>query len=319
MSDQRKNALWGAFLIILGGLFLVETLGFLPAFAPLFWVVSFGLVSLFFAYLFWSKGSEEWWWLIPMCVTAGLALTVLLGMTAANGLWTGALFMGFVSLPFWLIYLLKRQEHWWALIPAWVTAVLTLIILVSERWSGEMIGALLMWGIALPFIVIYVRNQEHWWALIPGFVMTAMGVVILLASRGPGVAIGAFMMLMLALPFFAVFFFAEKQWWALIPAGIFTTLALIIPLAAGYEETFFGERLVATVLFLGFATPFAWLWWRSNRYPTNWAKYPAVGLVIVALAALALGSTLADGWPLIFILIGGWLLVDNVRQPTLKS
>jgi hypothetical protein len=124
----------------------------------------------------------------------------------------------------------------------------------------------------------------------------------------------------MALPFFAVYFFSKGQWWAIIPAGILTTIALIVPIATGVEDgdTFTG-RLVAAILFLGFALTFGWLWWRRDVYPTAWAKYPAVSLIIAAVVTLVFGTIIENVWPVILIVMGGWLLYSNLRQPQLKS
>jgi hypothetical protein len=116
-----------------------------------------------------------------------------------------------------------------------------------------------------------------------------------------------------------VFFFTKGQWWAIIPAGILTTLALIIPFAASAEGNTFTGQLVAFVMFMGFAVPFAWLWLQRGIYPTAWAKYPAVGFVAAAVITLALGRVLESGWPILLIVIGAWLLYDSFHQPKLKS
>ncbi|MBK9053631.1 MAG: hypothetical protein IPL78_22835 [Chloroflexi bacterium] len=54
-------------------------------------------------------------------------------------------------------------------------------------------------------------------------------------------------------------------------------------------------------------------------YPTAWAKYPTVGLLAAAVVTLALGSILENSWPIALIVIGIWLLYDNMHQPKLKS
>jgi hypothetical protein len=319
MSNKQNNLIWGLVLIVLGGLFLVESLGFIPDFSQAFWAVTLGLACLFFVAVFVYGGAKHWGWLFPIFISGGLSLMIGLSFTDINETWIGALFMASVSAPFWTIYLLNRENHWWALIPGWVTAVITLIILVSERWSGETIGALVMWSIALPFIAVYLRNRQHWWALIPGFIMASIGVVVLLSNRGTEAIIGSFMMVVMAVPFLAVYFFSKGQWWAIIPAGIFTTLAFIIPFATGIEEgdTFAG-RLVAVMILSGFAVPFGWLWWRQDVYPTAWAKYPVGSLVIAALITLLFGLVMEIAWPIILIVVGGWLLYNNLHHPQLK-
>ena len=320
MSNKQNNLIWGIVLIVFGGLFLVESLGLIPEFSQAFWAVTLGLVCLFFVAIFVYGGARHWVWLFPIFISGGLSLTIGLSFTDINGTWIGALFMASVSAPFWIIYLLNREEHWWALIPGWVTAVVAFTALVAERWTGESIGALIMWSIALPFIVVYLRNRAYWWALIPGFIMAGMGVVVLLSNRGAEAVIGSFVMIVMAVPFLAVYFFTKGQWWAIIPAGFFITLAFIIPFATGIEggDTFAG-RLVAVLILLGFAVPFGWLWWRQEVYPTAWAKYPAGGLVIAALVTLLFGSVMETVWPIILIAVGGWLLYNNLHQPKLKS
>ncbi len=319
MSDQRNKLIWGVVLIVLGGLFLIQTLGLIPEFSQTFWAVSLGLACLFFVVVYVYGGKTHWGWLFPIFITGGLSLAAALSFTTLNPIWIGALFMACISAPFWIIFLFNRQDNWWALIPGWVTAVLTLIILVSEQWAGETIGAIVMWSVALPFIVVYFRNREHWWALIPGFIMGGMGVVVLLASQSAEEVVGTFVLLMMALPFLAVFFFVKGQWWAIIPAGFFLTTALMVPFAAAAESNNLTGRLIGAFFFLGCAVPFAWLWWRHDVYPTAWAKYPTVGLVAAAVVTLALGSILENSWPIALIVIGIWLLYDNMHQPKLRS
>lgn len=318
MSDKRNNLVWGVVLVLLGGLLLIQNLGIIPEFSEGVWAIILGAACIFFIAIYLLNGTENWGWLFPIFITGGLALTAALSLTNVNPIWVGAAFMASASVPFWIVYLFNRKEHWWALIPGWATAILTLIILVSNVWSGEIIGALVMWAIALPFIFVYLRNREHWWALIPGFIMAGLGVVVLMTSRGAEAIIGTFVLLVIAAPFFAVFFFTKGNWWAIIPAGIMATLALIVPFAAGVEDDSFEARLVAVFMFLGFSIPFGWLWLRRSIYPTTWAKYPAAGLIVAAIVTLALGTVIENGWPIILIVIGAWLLYDNMRQPKLK-
>jgi hypothetical protein len=305
-------------LILLGSLFLVQNLGLIPEFSEGVWAIILGAACLFFIAIYLMSGIENWGWLFPIFITGGLALSAALSLTTINPIWIGAAFMASVSVPFWIVYIFNRKEHWWALIPGWATAVLTLIIFVSDIWSGEIIGSLVMWAIALPFIFVYFRNREHWWALIPGFIMAGMGVVVLMASRSAEEIIGTFVLLTIAAPFAAVFFFTKGNWWAIIPAGILTTLGLIVPFASRIEGDSFEARLVAVFMFFGFSVPFGWLWLRRSSYSTVWAKYPAVGLIVAALVTLALGTVIENGWPIILIVIGAWLLYDNLRQPKLK-
>jgi hypothetical protein len=318
MKVQQNNWIWGIVLIVLGGLFLLESLGYIPNFAPMVWSAVFAVGSLFFFVMYFRNGLSEWGWLFPAMILGGLAIVIALADANVEGTWIGALFMACVSVPFWVGYGVDRQENWWAAIPGWVTAVLTLIILFSNQVAGELIGTLVMWSIALPFFVVYLTNRQHWWALIPGFVLGMVGLVVLLSNQVGGEWIGTLVMFAIALPFFAVYLYSRKQWWALIPAGILATIGLIVPFASQIEPDNTSARLVGVVLFLGMAAPFAFLWWRQKEYLTDWARYPAVGLILFALLTLVFGNQVETMWPVLLIGIGLWLLYNNSYRPKLK-
>jgi hypothetical protein len=139
----------------------------------------------------------------------------------------------------------------------------------------------------------------------------------LLVSQTAEETIGTFVLLVLAFPFIAIYLFT-KNWWAAVPAGVLTTLALMVPFAIGIQGNTLESRLLSAAMFLGFAIPFAWLWWRRNLFPTAWTKYPAAGLLAAAIVALAPGMLIQSSWLTFVIVFGAWLLYDNLRQPKLK-
>ena len=317
MKQKRNNLIWGIALILFGGVYLLENLGLIPEFAPTVWGVVFAGVSLVCLVIYLTSGWREWGWLFPLFIFAGLAAVIFLGEAGIEGLWIGALFMAAMALPFWLVFLIDR-ENWWALIPGWVFAVLTAVILLSDSIAGETLGALVMLGIGLPFLIVFLVNRSHWWALIPAFILCGIGLALLVNFKSDE-WIGMVILLVIGLPFFFVYFNNPKQWWAVIPAGIMTTLGIIVPLSGLIESETWGPRLIAGVLFLGMAVPFAFLWLRRDRYPTSWARYPALGLLVLGLLALLFGPDMEWIWAVALILTGGWLLVRNARQPKLKG
>lgn len=318
MFNKKDSLIWGGVLIVLGLLLLVDSLSLVPDFSPLVWAFIMGVMCLAFTALYLYRGKDNWGWYFPIFISGGLTVSAVMRWFELESLWIGASFMALISLPFWLTYLVDRTNNWWALIPGWATAVIALIVLVGEKWQGETVGALVMWAIALPFLFVYMRNRQHWWALIPGFITAGIGVVVLMTGQRQEDLIAVIVLLVIAAPFVAVYFLAREQWWAIIPAGILTTLAIIVPFASRIEGDTSDERLVAVVMFLGFSVPFGWLWFRRERFQTGWAKYPAVGLLAASLFTLALGTVIQNSWPIILILVGVWLLIDNFRQPKLK-
>ncbi len=317
MKNKRSNLIWGLALILFGGVYLLVNLDVIPDFSPTVWSVVFAVVSLVSLVIYLTSGWQEWGWLFPIFVPGGLAAVIFLSESEVVGLWIGALFMASIALPFWLIFLINR-ENWWALIPGWIFSVLTAVILLSESAAGEILGALVMLGIALPFFIVFLVNRKQWWALIPAFILGGIGL-ILLFSRGQGEWIGAMILFAIGLPFLFVYLRRPDQWWAVIPAGIMATLAIIVLLSGLIESETWGPRVIAGVLFWGMALPFAFLWLRRDRYPTRWASYPALGLTVLGLLALIFGSDLEWIWAVALIVTGGWLLLKNARQPKLKS
>lgn len=325
MSKRRVDLIWGLVLVVLGGLFLGETMGWIPELTAVLWAGIFGVASVMFFVTFLVRGLDEWGWLFPAMATGAVAVIIALAEFGFDGPWLGSLMLWAVSLPFWVVFASNTKANWWTLIPGWVTAVIGFVVLLADRVPGEWIGALIMFAIALPFFVVYLRDRKQWWALIPGFVLSVVGVVVVLSTKAPEEMVGFIMVGAVSLPFFFVYFRSRDNWWALIPAGIIGSVALIALMSALTEgsDLFSGEPLLSQMqgglLFLGWAATFGVLWLQRKQYPTGWAKYPAGVLLLMALVFGVLGPQSQTMWAVMLILAGVWLLVDNMRRPTLKS
>jgi hypothetical protein len=143
-------------------------------------------------------------------------------------------------------------------------------------------------------------------------------------------------MFMFALPFFVVYFLSKKSWWAIIPAGVFTTIGLVslLDVLIPHQEY---ARLPNTmswgvytwVLFLGFAATFGVPWLRHKTEHTDWAKYPALGFLALAVLFLVLGERFQEFWlASVMFVVGGLFLLAildkkvltiNQRTPEIKA
>jgi hypothetical protein len=217
------------------------------------------------------------------------------------------------SAAFVVSYFLAGTKKWGWLLPAFVFAGMAVDFSTElyHTFLSQINGVPIMIAVALWFLTGFLIDRKRWGLLIPAYILVIAAVeteinTILSPSilRGQSVPLllafssGAGMMIMLALPFFVVYGVSKKSWWALIPAGAFTSIAVIIVLPfliSDEHNTQFG--LYSGVLCLGLAAIFGILWLRRKTEPTDWAKYPAAGLLVLSILAFILGdawNTLSD-------------------------
>lgn len=102
---------------------------------------------------------------------------------------------GNVQLPFWafafgllgvifLVTFVSDRRQWWALIPGCIMLGLSVIIVNSENefLPEAQAGALFLFSIGLPFLLIYLVDRRQWWALIPGGVLTVIALLTMVLS-----------------------------------------------------------------------------------------------------------------------------------------
>ena len=315
MNAKYINLIWGLALVVAGGIFMAQNMGYLDEISPLFWIAFFtGLSLLFFASYF-MTGVKNWGWLFPALGSAAIALTISLDQAGHHGSYVGAPIMAAGAIPFIVAYGMDIRKHWWALIPAWVLGVLTVIIIIAETVPGEFIGMLVLFSIGLPFLMVYLTDRSRRWALIPAGILLVIGLIPPLTLGFEGDSMGPVIMFLFALPFFAVYIWSPRSWWALIPAGFFASIGLAVLMTLG-DRTFGVKEssLVGGVLFAGWALTFLALWLIRSTHPTAWAKYPALGLAVMAVIAFGFGTSgLELVWPVAIIAVGAFLLYAAFR------
>jgi hypothetical protein len=258
-------------------------------------------------YVGFALDRKAWGLLIPAWVLSVLAI-VTLTADLVEGSLVGSLFLYAVAAPFLVVYL-RNRLRWWSLIVAWVMFVLGTITLLSDHINGNLVGAMFLYSVALPFLVVYLFNRTLRWALIPAAALAVVGTLPLLASVASGDWMGAAVMLLFSAPFFFVYFRWPEHWWALIPGGVFASIGLVVMLGmlVPRNQPVF-EGLLNGILLLGLSLTFGALWLLRGSWPTAWARYPAIGLLIAAVLAGFSGGISALFWAGA-LLVGGIVLV----------
>ena len=254
----------------------------------IFWCVVFLLagVGLLTGYIDFQEIPDQTWFIVEIVVSAAFVVT----------------------------YFLAGTNKWGWLLPAFVLAGMA-VDLSSELYHtllSQLNGVPIMIGIALWFLTGFLIDRKRWGLLIPGYILIIAAIETVINTLiVPSIlhgennvsfllafSSGAGLMFMLALPFFVVYFVSKKSWWALIPAGSLTSLGLAIALnflIQDKQNTHVG--IFTGVLLLGLSITLGILWLRRKTQPTDWAKYPAAGLFVLAILAFILGNswnTLSD-------------------------
>jgi hypothetical protein len=195
----------GLFLVVGGGLFLLQNLNVIPA-SDIFWGLAFLVAGLVFLYVYLAD-RLHWWALIPGFSLLGIGATIALAELAPDiaDVAGGALVLGGISLGFWVIYL-TDIDRWWAVIPGGVLLTLAIVTLTDMFGAPFDGGGIFFLGLGATFLLLWVlpnRGRKMGWALIPAVVLLAMGLLLSAASASlinyvvPGlfILIGAFFLL----------------------------------------------------------------------------------------------------------------------------
>jgi hypothetical protein len=171
MKKLDPSIVGGLILILAGGLFLLQTLGYLDNVGDVFWGALFLAAGLLFLFAF-VTGS--WWGAIPGCILAGIGALILL--PDSLDLYGGALFLGSISLAFWLVFLTAPRERWWALIPAGVLTTLAVVTFLPDMIGDMATGGIFFFGLALTFLLVALLTGMRW-AYYPAAALALVGLL----------------------------------------------------------------------------------------------------------------------------------------------
>lgn len=258
-------------------------------------------------------------WGVVLILVSALLLAEALGYVSFNSVsdreW--AIAIGVVSGALFLTYLLSGVRRWGWLFPALGCAAIALAIwMKKEGVADSLIGVPILASLALPFYVGFVLDRRRWGLLILAAILTEVAILISSERFLEEDWGGAIFMFMFALPFLVAYLWSKRNWWAAIPAGFFATVGLVVLL-----ETFVPHQTYPAlpnhlsigvfiwVMFLGFAAMFGLVWLRRKSASTDWAKYPAAGLLALSMLALLLGEHFQEVWLAVVTLVAGATLL----------
>lgn len=320
MKSRLINIFWGIVLVGAGTIFYLRELELInfEMVSSTVWAALFGVAALFFLLTYFIKGVEHWGWLFPALTLAGVALTIFMAGSAWGNRLTGIPILLGIAAPFLVAYALDPRARGWALIPAWVMVVLTAVIFLEGRIDPNLTGAVVLFGIALPFLLVYLHDATRRWALIPFAILATVGTIPLLETFVAGPTFDLLVVGLLALPFFVVFLWSRDNWWALIPAGVFTSIVLTLlverqalSLASSTTEVLMGGTMMG-----GLALTFGVLWLLRSRYPTGWAIYPAAIMLAIGGMVVFFGNLSNLAGPVMLIAAGVIvMLIAVLRKP----
>ena len=172
MKRLDARILIGLLLIGLGGLAMLDTLGYLEVTGS--WIIAsfFLIAGVLFLYTF---ATGQWWASLPGMAMLGLAGAILL----QNDL-GGMAFLACLGIGFWLWYLVRR-DYWWAIIPGGVLITLALEAGIPELVRGLDSGIIFFFGLAVTFALVawLAKLKWAWW---PAAGLAAMGLLVGLES-----------------------------------------------------------------------------------------------------------------------------------------
>jgi len=184
-SNRRLlfSVLGGILLVAAGVILLLSNLALITVDWELIIGPLFAIGGLAFLLVF-ITNTEEWWALIPGFVLIGIGINTFMGqwMEAVGDRFGGMIFLGFVGLPFILIYITHRQ-HWWAIIPGGVLLTLAGVTLVDD--NAALGGGLFFLGLAATFGLVYILPKpggKEKWALYPAGILFLMGILVSLGA-----------------------------------------------------------------------------------------------------------------------------------------
>jgi len=255
-------------------------------------------------------------WAVVLILGGALLLAQNFGLMQENfqaNIWT--IILGGLGLAFLLDAITTKGEDWWALIPGCILLGVAATIWLGElHVNGEYAGSVMLFSIALPFLLIYlIKRGTFWWALIPGGIMTAIAIIPILTLNVRGQVIGTFVMWAIGIPFIVVYLVNRKNWWALIPGGVMMAVGIIPILTLSMRDEVMGVFVLWVI-----AAPFLIVYLANRK--NWWALIPGGTLFVIGFMPLLAsyevqGQIIAGVFFIGLAAVFGLLYLVNLGKP----
>ncbi len=171
------RTLFGVGLILLGGLMLLERLNIIRSASNVFWGLAFLAGAVYFVMVLLQNPQNRWWAIFPAAALGGMGGASLLPKAFSG--WGGGIFLGTLSLGFFIVYLIHRV-NWWAVIPGGVLLTLAGVTTLTEfeAFNAVNTGSIFFIGLGFTFLLVALLPNpqgETRWAYIPAIVLILMG------------------------------------------------------------------------------------------------------------------------------------------------
>ena len=175
---------WIILLLLAGVYLLLNNMGVIGPWGDLIWGALFAAIGLGFLIWFFVDRTR-WWRVIPgFTLLAAGAVIALEAQKITLGNWAGAIVLFGVALGFWAL-LLRRGDYWWALLPAGVLTVTSLLVGMRAQLSAQVWTAALLIGLGLVFLLLYfirLGQTDTRWAIIPAGWLMLLGLITLIKA-----------------------------------------------------------------------------------------------------------------------------------------
>lgn len=212
---------WIILLLLAGVYLLLNNLGVIGPWGDLIWGALFAAIGL--GFLIWFLVDRaRWWRVIPgFTLLAAGAVIALESQKITLGNWAGAIVLFGVALGFWAL-LLRRGDFWWALLPAGVLTVTSILVGVRAQLSAQIWTAALLIGLGLVFLLLYfvrLGQADTHWAIVPAGWLMLLGVITLINASNLSPVVNKWWPVLLILAALALLLLAIIRRPAAAPAG----------------------------------------------------------------------------------------------------